>query len=255
MQLTNNDRKLYADLDRARTRRETGLFMAEGTKCVLDTLDYFDLHFLCATSGWLERHGHILSHKHIECATVKRADLERMSHMSTPPEVLAIYRIPQTAIDPTAIENGLTLLLDRVQDPGNLGTIMRVADWYGVRQIICSPETVDVWSPKVVQSTMGAIARVRCRYTSLLDFIAAHPDIPVCGTFLDGDNIYASQPPQKAMIVMGNEGQGISPEVAACVTHRLLIPSYPPGEPTSESLNVGMATAITLSEFRRTQLR
>jgi TrmH family RNA methyltransferase len=253
MQLTNSDRKLFADLDRARTRRDTGLFMAEGTKCVLDTLRHFNVSCLCATFDWLERHAGALP-KSIDAVTVKRADLERMSHLSTPPEVLAIYQIPQYDIDEQAIASGITLLLDRVQDPGNLGTIMRIADWYGVRQIVCSPETVDVWSPKVVQSTMGAISRVKCFYTDLPEFIKAHSEVPVYGTFLDGSNIYAATLPTCAMIVMGNEGQGISPEVAECVSRRLLIPSYPPGEATSESLNVGMATAITLSEFRRNSL-
>lgn len=254
MQLTNNDRKIYADLDRARTRRETGLFMAEGTKCVLDTLHHFSVHCLCATADWLDRHGHSLP-AHIAPVTVKHADLQRMSHLSTPPQVVAIYNIPQISINDDTIDDGLTLLLDCVQDPGNLGTIIRIADWYGIRQIICSPDTVDVWSPKVVQSTMGAIARVKCIYTPLPDFIKSHPGLPVYGTFLDGDNIYSEALPVKAMIVMGNEGHGISPEVGACVSRRILIPSYPPGEATSESLNVGMATAITLSEFRRQLLK
>ncbi len=178
-----------------------------------------------------------------------------MSHLSTPPEAVAIYHIPHTSLDDDIVNNGLTLLLDCVQDPGNLGTIVRIADWYGIRQIVCSPDTVDVWSPKVVQSTMGAIARVRCFYTALPEFIESHPGLPVYGTFLDGNNIYSETLPVKAMIVMGNEGHGISPEVAAYVSRRILIPSYPPGDATSESLNVGMATAITLSEFRRQLLK
>ena len=253
-QLTNNYRKLYADLDRPRTRRETGLFMAEGTKCVLDTLPHFRLQCLCATADWSERHRHSIPAT-LDITIVKKADLERMSHLSTPPEVVAVYHIPECEIDVASVLNGLTILLDRVQDPGNLGTIMRIADWYGVRQIICSPETVDVWSPKVVQATMGAISRVRCHYTTLPEFISRFPEIPVYGTFLDGSNIYATHLPDNAMVIMGNEGQGISAEVAQCVTRRLLIPSYPPGEPTSESLNVGMATAITISEFRRQSLK
>lgn len=253
MPLTNNDRKLYADLDRARTRREHGLFMAEGTKCVLDTINHFEVRSLCATDKWLTLHGHELQ-QNIETIPVKRNELERMSHLSTPPEVIAIYRIPDYSIDTEMLSTGITLLLDRVQDPGNLGTIIRIADWYGVRQIVCSPDTTDVWGPKVVQSTMGAISRVRCHYTPLPDFIRENPGIPVYGTFLDGDNIYSCRLPETAMIVMGNEGQGISPEVEKAVARRLLIPSYPPGAPTSESLNVGMATAITLSEFRRNLL-
>lgn len=248
MQLTNSDRKLYADLDRARTRRETGLFMAEGTKCVLDTLPHFDLVRLCATDKWLLEHP--LS-RGLEATPVKRADLERMTRLSTPPEVIAVYRIPQVTLDDALVAEGLTLALDRVQDPGNLGTIVRLADWFGVKQVVCSPDTVDVWSPKVVQATMGAVARVKCIYMPLSELIERHREVPVYGTFLDGDDIYSAPLPDRAIVVMGNEGQGISQEVGAKVTRRILIPSYPAGVPTSESLNVSMATAITLSEFRR----
>lgn len=248
MQLTNSDRKLYADLDRARTRRETGLFMAEGTKCMIDTLPHFDLVRLCATDKWLAEHP--LS-RSLEATPVKRADLERMTHLSTPPEVIAVYRIPQVTLDDALVAEGLTLALDRVQDPGNLGTIVRLADWFGVKQVVCSPDTVDVWSPKVVQATMGAVARVKCIYMPLSELIERHREVPVYGTFLDGDDIYSAPLPDRAIVVMGNEGQGISQEVGAMVTRRILIPSYPAGVPTSESLNVSMATAITLSEFRR----
>lgn len=254
MQLTNADRKLYANLDRARTRRESGLFAAEGTKCVLDTVGHFRVHALLATAPWVDAHANALPGG-VEATTVKPSDLERMSHLSTPSEVMAIYHIPDYGNEEGAATggdgDGLTLLLDRVQDPGNLGTIIRLADWFGVGRVVCSPDTVDVWSPKVVQATMGAIARVRCIYTSLTDYIAAAGGVEVCGTFLDGDSIYSAPLPRKALLVMGNEGQGISPEVARLVGRRLLIPSYPPGAATSESLNVSMATAIALSEFRR----
>lgn len=253
MLLTNADRKLYADLDRARTRRERGLFMAEGTKCVLDTVAHFRVHALMATASWLAAHAEALP-AGVEPIAVKAADLERMSHLTTPTEVIAIYHIPTESHDPdvgSVAADGLTLLLDRLQDPGNLGTIVRLADWFGVGRIVCSPETADVWSPKVVQATMGAVARVRCIYTPLPDYIAAHAGVEVCGTFLDGESIYATTLPRRAMLVMGNEGRGISPEVARLVGRRLLIPSYPPGAATSESLNVAVATAIALSEFRR----
>ena len=146
----------------------------------------------------------------------------------------------------------LCLALDTVQDPGNLGTIVRLADWFGIRHIFCSPSTSDVFAPKVVQATMGALARVRLHYGPLPDLMRRlDAGVPVYGTFLDGDDLYAAPLEQCGLLVMGNEGNGISPEVEACVRQRLYIPNYPSGVPTSESLNVAIATAVACAEFRR----
>ncbi len=251
VELTNRLRKMVASLDGARERRETGLFVAEGTKCVLDTLKYFRCRYLFAAKAWQLHYAAELA----GCDALidaSRADLERMSHLSTAPQVLAVYEIPRYELSEAEFRSNLTLVLDRVQDPGNLGTIIRVADWFGVRQIVCSEDTVDVFSPKVVQATMGAISRVRVLYADLPRFLNEHGVGAECyGTFLDGDDIYRSVLSDSGFIVMGNEGQGISEAVAKHVDRRLRIPSYPLGAVTSESLNVGTATAITLSEFRR----
>ncbi len=148
--------------------------------------------------------------------------------------------------------NCLNLALDGVQDPGNLGTIIRIADWFGIENIYCSPETADVYNPKVVQATMGSIARVKVLYGDLMALFASLPaDVPVYGTLLDGEDIYAQQLDNRGFIVMGNEGKGISPELTQRVNRRLLIPNFPPERPTADSLNVAIATAITCSEFRR----
>ena len=145
----------------------------------------------------------------------------------------------------------LSLALDGIQDPGNLGTIIRIADWFGIEQIFCSDDTVDAWNPKVVQATMGSIARVNIIYFNLLEFLDTLPaDFPVYGTLLDGDNIYTQPLTPHGLIVMGNEGNGISPEIRQKVNRRLLIPSYRTDD-TAESLNVAIATAITCAEFRR----
>lgn len=254
MIITNSIRKQIASLDQAKARREEGLFVAEGTKCVQDTLRHFALCYFAATRSWLDRHAHAIDAV-IDpdmVMTVKHADMERMSHLSTPPEVLAVYRIPDRDIDVEEYMSNVTLVLDRIQDPGNLGTIMRVADWEGVRQIVASPDTVDVWSPKVVQATMGAISRVKVVYRDLDAWMSELPSgLPVAGTFMHGDNIHTAPMAQHGLIVMGNEGRGISDAVAGHVTQRLHIPSYPPGEPTSESLNVAVATAITLAFLRQ----
>lgn len=247
MQLTNAQRKSFASLATAKGRRQTGLFMAQGEKCVRDTIGHFELVALVAEQEWADA-SELASVP--ELIVAKREDMLKISTLATAPSVVAVYRIPAPE-DKMPDSRALSLALDCVQDPGNLGTIMRVADWMGVRDIFASEDTADVWNPKVVQATMGAISRVRVHYCHLPSVLSQCDGMPVYGTFLDGENIYKSTLSPCGVIVMGNEGRGISPEVAACVSHRLLIPSYPPGEPTSESLNVAVATAITLSEFRR----
>ncbi len=247
--LTAATRKFVASLGNPRQRRLNGLFTAEGSKCVIDTLSYFNCRMLLATDAWFKEHAALIP-AGTQCLQATRADLERMSQLSTPANVIAVYEVPPSP-QPADATSCLVLALDRVQDPGNLGTIIRVADWFGITQVVCSPETADAYSPKVIQSTMGAIARVRPLYMPLAEYIALWPEAPVFGTFLDGQNIYSSPLSENGIIIMGNEGRGISPEVAQLVSRRLLIPSYPPGTPTSESLNVATATAITLSEFRR----
>jgi TrmH family RNA methyltransferase len=143
------------------------------------------------------------------------------------------------------------LALDRVQNPGNLGTIIRLADWFGISDIICSEDTADCFNPKVVQATMGAILRVHVHYINLAAWLKNQHDTKIYGTFLEGENIYSAQLDKSGVIVMGNEGQGISAEVAATVSHKLLIPPYPADRSGSESLNVAVATAVICSEFRR----
>lgn len=246
-ELTNRIRRLVASLDEAKSRRENGLFVAEGTKCVLDTIGHFRCRYFLATSPWLESHDVSVGEDIVYRAS--RADMERMSHFSTAPDVMAVYEIPAPPEMPR-LDHGLFLALDRVQDPGNLGTIMRIADWFGINMILCSRDTVDLYNPKVIQATMGAVSRVRLIYTDLPETLGK-ATVPVYGTFLDGDNIFASRLSADGIIVMGNEGSGISRDVEECVDVRLTIPPYPIDAVTSESLNVGMATSIVVAEFRR----
>lgn len=253
MELTRANRRMIASLATVKGRREHRLFVAEGTKCVLETLGAFRLEALYATGDWIERHQASLP-EGISPVETSRAYLVEMSSLSTPPDVMALYHIPVAKqAKPTA--DALSLALDRVQDPGNLGTIVRIASWMGITDIFCSPDTVDLYNPKTVQSTMGAIARVNVIYTPLATLLqeARREEVPVYGTFLDGENIYDTTLTSGGVIVMGNEGQGIGPEVEATVSHRLFIPSFPPGAPCVESLNVSVATAIATAEFRRRQ--
>lgn len=245
MEVTNGIIKWVHSLAQKKNRDNERCFVAEGTKCVLDTLGAFRLRGLFCTENWLRTHN-------IEDAdVVSSSQIERMSMLKTPTEVIAVYEIPDYDVDLSETVRNLNLALDNVQDPGNLGTIIRIADWFGINDIYCSVDTVDVYNPKVVQATMGAISRVRVHYCDLPGLFGTLKDVPVFGTFLDGDSIYEEKLGSNGFIVMGNEGKGISPEVEKYVDKRLLIPSYPVGVVTSESLNVGMATAIVVSEFRR----
>lgn len=237
-------------LGEAKFRHSLNLFKAEGTKLVLDTIDAFEAESIYATAEWVERHGGRLGSRPV--VTCSRADLERMSSLSTAADVIAVYHIPVREFDPSVASRRLVLALDTIQDPGNLGTIVRVADWFGVNTIVCSRETVDLYNPKTVQATMGALSRVSVHYLDLPAYLESlDEDTPVYGTFLDGDSIYTAPLEQRGVVVIGNEGRGISPAVADTVSRRLTIPSYPADSPTSESLNAAIATAITLSTFRQ----
>lgn len=252
MEMTKANRRLVASLATVKGRREHGLFVAEGTKCVLETIPLFETASLLATAAWMEEYGDRLPSGIRDVTVVKRADIVEMSSMSTPPDVMALYRIPRTVFS-RPVAGKLSLALDRVQDPGNLGTIVRIASWMGIRDIYCSADTVDLYNPKVVQATMGAVARVAVHYCDLPSVLAEarREGVPVYGTFLDGHDMYSTELTDGGVIVMGNEGSGISDSVAACIDRRLYIPSYPPGQPCVESLNVSMATAIVTAEFRR----
>ncbi len=253
-QLSAKTRKMVASLAKAKYRRELGLFVAEGTKCVLDTISRFDTSMLIATPSWLEKYAE--SVQAVETIYVTSdADMARISNLATPPRVVAVYHIPRYDFDCSIVNSELVVALDAIQDPGNLGTIIRVCDWMGVRHIIASSDTVDVYSPKVVQATMGSVARVKVHYVDLPAVLSAiAPNVKVYGTFLDGDSIYKSQLSETGVIVMGNEGHGISPAVAAHINKHLLIPAYVVDDETAESLNVAVATSITLAEFRRRAL-
>lgn len=246
--LSKNKIKYIRSLDLKKNRKEERVFVAEGHKLVGDLLGYFTCRLLIATSAWLERNTDVHAEEIIE---VTSEELTRASLQKTPQEVLAVFEQPCYPIQPEIVAHSLCLALDDIQDPGNLGTIIRVADWFGIEHIFCSQGTVDVYNPKTIQATMGALARVKLHYCHLPSLIASLGNVPVYGTFLDGDNMYERNLSSHGLIVMGNEGNGVSPEVAQLVNERLYIPNYPPQRKTSESLNVAMATGIICAEFRR----
>ena len=169
--------------------------------------------------------------------------------MKTPPKAIGVFY--QFDESPSGIENKLNLVLDGIQNPGNLGTIIRIADWFGIENVFCSTDSADIYNPKTVQSTMGALARVRIHYTQLTDLLQKYKQLPVYGTFMNGENIYNEKLTENGFIVMGNEGKGIRPEIENLVSKRISIPNYPTDRETVESLNVAVSTAIVCSEFRR----
>ena len=285
MRISKNQIKFIRSLSQKKVRDSEQLFLAEGEKCVRELLQSFEPYLIASTSP--------LSGIHTLEAT--EMEIQQMSQLRHPQGVVAVFKMP-TMVDLNAAfkmpeladlnaafkmpeladlnasfkmltsqeatkASGLILALDGVQDPGNLGTIIRTADWFGIEEIICSQDTVDCWNPKVVQATMGALARVHVHYINLYSFILnvlqSNQDgnnYPIYGTLLDGKNMYspdAIPSKQRGIIIMGNEGNGISSAIRSLITHPLYIPSFPAERPTSESLNVGIATAIILAEFRR----
>lgn len=243
--------KYIRSLELKKNRRAEHVFVAEGPKVVGDMLPYFPCRLLVATDGWHAAHPEAVADEKVN---VTEEELTRASFLKTPQEVMAVFGYDDDDVCDTSLPlKELCLALDDVQDPGNLGTIIRLADWFGIRHIFCSPATADAYNPKVVQATMGALARVYLHYTPLPDLLCKLKEqgIPLYGTFLDGEDLYTKSLTANGLIIMGNEGNGISTEVATFVNERLFIPNFPVGEPTSESLNVATATAIICAEFRR----
>ena len=246
--ISKNRIKLIKGLENKKARHEDNSFVAEGPKSIGDLLMTMKPKIIIATAEWLQSN-HPSAGEIIE---VSEEELRKVSFLMHPQEVMGVFEIPHYEPDTSIIGSRLCLALDGVQDPGNVGTIIRIADWFGITDIFCSHDTADVWNPKTVQATMGSIARVKIYYTDLKQMIDRLPaGIPVYGTMLDGENIYQSDLSQNGLIIMGNEGNGISAEIAAMVNKKLLIPSFPPGRITADSLNVAIATAITCAEFRK----
>ena len=249
MPISKNKIKFIRSLEQKKVRREERVFLAEGPKLTADLLGHFRCRYLAATDDWLASHNTIEADV-IDTATID--EIARASLLKTPQDVIAIFDQREEKTDITVVEKQLCLALDDVQDPGNLGTIIRIADWFGIEHIFCSTNTVDVYSPKVVQATMGALSRVHLHYVSLTELIGKlNKNVPIYGTLLDGTNIYTQELSTTGLIVMGNEGNGITAEVRQLINRKLYIPNYPEGRDTSESLNVAIATAVTCAEFRR----
>lgn len=249
--ISKNRIKYVRSLEMKKYRKAEGVFVAEGHKLVGDLLGAFPCVYVAATQEWMDSHAHEL--KGVEMDIVTDEELRRVSLMETPQQVLAVFRQRIDEVDVNrVVGEELCLALDDVQNPGNVGTIIRLADWFGIEHIFCSRGCADLYNPKTVQATMGAMARVQVHEVDLPQMLSSLPKgTPVYGTFLDGENLYDKSLENRGLIIMGNEGKGVSADVETHVTERLYIPNYPAGRETSESLNVAIATAIVCAEFRR----
>ena len=243
--------KLIKSLEQRKQRNLQHLFVAEGPKLVGELLATMQPSYIAALPEWWQQNKGIIS-PDCQADIITPDELQRTSLLRTPQQVIALFPIPQYVFQAETAQHELCLALDGVQDPGNMGTILRIADWFGIRHVVCSEDTVDVYNPKAVQATMGALARVKVHYTDL-SALLSQCQVPIYGTLLDGNNIYEQELGQQGFIVMGNEGKGLSQPIRNLVTSKLFIPNYPLGTQTTESLNVAIATSIVCSEFRRRQ--
>lgn len=251
--LSKNKVKIIRSLELKKFRNEYNLFVAEGNKLVADMLTAFECKLLVAKPCWMATQGDIPAH---ELVVAEEDDIRKASLLKNPQDVIALFKRPQWNIAEADPSQQLILALDGVQDPGNLGTIIRLADWFGIHDIVCSQDSADVFNPKTVQATMGALCHVKVHYIDLETYLQQQADqeIPIYGTFLDGENMYNKTLAPNGIIVMGNEGNGIRPTIQNIINERIFIPNCPINEETSESLNVAIATAIVCAEFRRRQL-
>ena len=239
--VSKNQIKLINSLHQKKFRQINKLFIAEGIKVIQELLDaQYELDQIYATVPLFKE---VSENKK---TLISDVELKKISALTVPNNCLAVFKIPSEKV---FIEKGLIVALDSIRDPGNLGTIIRICDWFGVEQIVCSQDTVDVYNPKVIQATMGSISRVNFIYTDLVS-VLQETKLPVFGTFMNGENIYKMDVPQEGIIVMGNEANGISKAIENTVKNKIAIPRFGALQKT-ESLNVATATAIILSEFRR----
>ena len=252
--LSKNKIKFINSIKKKKYRDQYNSFFVEGEKLVDELIkSNFEITELFATNEWIEKNSESTFNQ-FNISQITNDELSKISALSTPNKVMAVTSMPEYTYNKNQIKESLSILLDDIKDPGNLGTIIRIADWFGIENIFCTPESVDLYNPKVVQATMGAIFRVKVHYVDFKNLLQDFKDISnfnIYGTFLEGDNIYKENLPKNGFIIMGNESHGISDHWKPFINKKLFIPSYPMDAQTSESLNISIATAIVCSEFRR----
>ncbi len=253
--ISNAQIKTIASYKLAKFRNQDEVFVVEGVKMVDELLrSNHTIEMICATKNWIEEHKKIASQINLNIQEIKTQDLERISSLTTPNQVLAIVKRKESK--PIELKSQLVIALDEIKDPGNLGTIVRIADWFGIENIICSENTVDIYNPKAIQATMGSLFRINITYNNLFQYLQTIPSShPIYGTIIEGGkNLYQENLQQEGIIVIGSESHGISQEIKQLITHPLTIPSFSK-EQGPESLNASIATSIICSEFRRKDIR
>ncbi|MHC1708518.1 MAG: TrmH family RNA methyltransferase [Bacteroidales bacterium] len=252
--LTKKQIQFVQSLKDVSARRESHCFLVEGPKLLAELLESgFTVQFVYATDDWAQCNKPALLKSGIPCEVISKSELSKISSLNTPNQVLAVAGIPPLTLDWNLVSNNLTLMLDGIQDPGNLGTIIRIADWFGIAQIICSIGSVDVYNPKVVQSTMGSVFRVKVFYEELYEFLTDLPeDLPVYGAFLDGVPLSDCNLSNHGILIIGSESHGVSEKVGSLIKNRIKIPAFHhTGHPQgAESLNASVAAAILCYKFR-----
>ena len=244
--------KIIQNLEKKKFREKYNLFKIEGEKLVAELLrSPLAVHAIIAYPEWIQANGHLLGKTQV--LETDEKGMKAISNFQSLPHVMALAEIPNHPYHPDEVAGTLSLVLNGIQDPGNLGTILRIADWFGVSHLLCDRDCASIYNPKCVQASMGAIFRVHAYYLDLPETIRQlkTKGMPVFGTFLDGENIYTSPLPSQGLIIMGNEGKGIAEGIGQLADFRLTIPNFTPTGASSESLNVGVATGIILSEFKR----
>jgi TrmH family RNA methyltransferase len=251
--LSINQTKHLASLGVKKYRAQHGQFLVEGEKMVAELLAQTRIPCVAifGLEQWADANAALLRPFLAQFSLLGEADLKKISQLTTPPAVLAVAELPRETPSTQSLANDLCFYLDGIQDPGNLGSILRVADWFGLPAVFCSPNCADAFSPKVVQASMGAIFRVQTAEIPLAELLAAAPQIPVAGAVLEGENVFSAELPSNGLLVIGSEGRGISPAAESLLTRRLSIPRHPAGG--AESLNAAIAAGIFAAAFRKSQ--
>jgi RNA methyltransferase, TrmH family len=252
--LSKNRLRFIVSLQNKKVRDEEKLFVIEGDKLVKEFLNsQMKIVSLVAKPEFIGALSPNVLNKIDEVEPVSYDELKQISTLKTPHNALAIVRISESKTPGARLTKELCVALDNIQDPGNLGTIIRAAAWFGIKNVVCSENCVDVYNPKVIQATMGAILNVNVHYADLKDFLknAVERKVPVYGTLLDGESIYEHKLGKKGIILLGNESRGISEELIPYISDKLLIPKYSTSPLGVDSLNAGMAASVVFSEFAR----
>ena len=245
--------KLIKSLAIKKYRIRENLFLVEGDKNVVEVLNSeYKIEKLFATKSFIAENENRCK-KATSIIEVEHVEIKKASVLQNPQNSLAICSLPEKQIFPKILNDNLSVYLDDIQDPGNLGTIIRICDWFNVEYLFCSPNTVDLWNPKVIQASMGSFCRVQIIETDFMPVanLAKLSEAPVFGAVLDGNNIYTETLPKKAILIMGNEGKGIQKELKNMIDRKIKIPEFSDNNESAESLNVSVATAVICSEFKR----